>query len=122
MAGKLENAQSGLTPLHLLLAAIGDECGELGRLVDDLQLSLSPAMAILLQNPACHFDLQALDMLSQCLAGLAGYAGALSRAAPEDIWLDSGPALACISVASLQQRLQGHQQSSAFSSGELDLF
>lgn len=112
------------TSLRFILTAIGEEFRELGRFADGFQLTLSPAIRRLALDPACHRDVQSLDLLSQRLAALSAYIPEISQLLPTELILDSRRALASITLSDLQYRLKsapvpldnGHR------TGELDLF
>ena len=112
------------TPLRLILLAISEEFGELGRFADRVQFTLSPAARDLALDLTCHRDVQSLDLLSQRLAALSEYISAIGKLLPEEFRLDSRHALASITLSELQYRLSGAPLPvcEACRTGELELF
>lgn len=112
------------TSLRFILSAIGEEFGELGRFADGFQLTLSPAIRRLALDPACHRDVQSLDLLSQRLAALSAYILEISQLLPTELILDSRRALASITLFDLRYRLNGAPvpTDNGHRTGELELF
>lgn len=112
------------TSLRFILSSIGKEFRELGRFADGFQLTLSPAIIRLALDPACHRDVQSLDLLSQRLAALSAYILEISQLLPAELVLDSRRALASITLFDLQYRLKGAPipMDNGHRTGELELF
>ncbi|MGE4482369.1 hypothetical protein [Acidocella sp.] len=124
MTGTEAHMEDHHTSLRLILNAVGEEFRELGRFSERFQVSLSPAVRNLALDPACHRDVQSLDLLAQRLAALSGYIMEISQLLPDDLMLDSRNALASITLSELQYRLKGAPVpiEEGHRSGELELF
>lgn len=109
--------------LNQIILALGDEFQELGRFVEQLQTILSPALLQLANDPACHRNVQMLDLLSQRLTVLSIFLGSLSEAVPASLLIDASAALEGVSLTELAWRLQGVATSyTAPESGSLEMF
>jgi hypothetical protein len=111
-------------PLAEVLQALGDEFMALGQFTENFQISLSPALLRVANDPECHRNVQTLDLLSQRLAALSGYVLNISRALPTDWRVNSQAALRNISLSDLAYRLQGAPipEQVEMQSGALELF
>ncbi len=97
--------------LHAVLHATALELGELALLTDDL----GGARVVSAEQ------WQALDLISQRLAGLGSFLHALVSELP-DCRPDLGGALATVRVGALVQRLLGQPEHSDEASGDLEVF
>jgi hypothetical protein len=107
-------------PLAEVLQALGDEFMALGQFTENFQISLSPALLRVANDPECHRNVQT----SQRLAALSGYVLNISRALPTDWRVNSQAALRNISLSDLAYRLQGAPipEQVEMQSGALELF
>lgn len=106
----------------LRLAAI--ELADLARLSDRLQQSIARLTAKL-GPPDAGFltEVQAVDLLSQRLDGMAAFLRVLAAGAPEDVTADVHAAVMGLTLAEQARRLSGpHEPTEAAAHGELQLF
>lgn len=88
------------------LDRVADEVGDLVRLGDQLQAVISRLAAA--EDPpdaATLIEAQTADLLSQRLAGLAGFIRALAKAAPGHVTADIGAAVRALTLAEQIRRL-----------------
>lgn len=111
------------TQLVMILDTIAEEIGELGATIDQLQAMLSPAIATIVEDADYVRHLQAFDLASQRLSGLAAFMTSLNAAIPHHYVVNSSSALGEIKLSALASRLTGRDEAPAdVTSGELDLF
>ncbi|MDB5452919.1 MAG: hypothetical protein JWO33_1497 [Caulobacteraceae bacterium] len=103
-------------PMSQLLAACARELTDLTQTCEALQDALSSGF-----GQAAIQDAQALDLVTQSLAALSQYLGAIGAAAPPDWILDATAVAQALPLAGLGARLIGAQPPSE-AEGELFLF
>ena len=102
-------APSEVTPelvrLAAILEAVGQEVARLGQVASDLQEVLSPLACAFGKDGQTAEDIQALDLLSQHLCGVADFLGALVPTLPIEWTADAAAAARTLTLSSLAQRL-----------------
>jgi hypothetical protein len=111
-------AKPSLQPLSRTLRACAGELATMADRCEALQAGLAPA----LQTGAAIEEAQTLDLLTQTMAAVADYIGALAAGLPADLVVDAGAAAAIVPLAELAWRLTGGPAHVPPESGELDLF
>ena len=103
-------------PMSQLLGACAAELDDLNRLCEALQGALSAGF-----SRANLQDAQALDLVTQSLAALSQYLGAMAAETPSAWALDPTPLAAALPLASLGDRLIA-AKTTPEAAGELCLF
>ena len=102
-------APSEVTPelvrLAVILEAVGREVARLGQAASDLQEVLSPLARAFGKGGRNVEDIQALDLISQHLYGVANFLGALAPTLPIAWAGDAVAAARAVTLSSLAQRL-----------------
>jgi hypothetical protein len=105
-------------PLSRTLGACAGELAALADRCEALQAGLAPA----LQSGAAIEEAQTLDLLTQTLAAVSDYLGALAVTLPPDWTVDAAQAASIVPLTELARRLVGGVCLKPPESGELDLF
>lgn len=105
-------------PLSRTLGACARELSALAARCEELQTGLAPA----LRSGAAIEEAQALDLLTQSLAAVAGYLGEVSAELPAELTIDPRDAAAKVPLAEMARRLVGMRPHAAPESGELEMF
>ncbi len=106
-----------------LLITVEAELVELGRLAEQFQAVLGPAMLRAADDFACHQEAQIIDLITQRLYGLSDFMRALRPSVPEAWSVDPDPAASVVTLADLSCRLRGvPEQSSTHQAGEFEAF
>ncbi|OYV32528.1 MAG: hypothetical protein B7Z81_12635 [Acidocella sp. 20-61-6] len=107
-----------------ILEALGEEFLELGKFTESFQVSLSPALLRVANDPECHRNVQTLDLVSQRLAALSKYILMISHLLPQEWRVNSNTALNHVTLSDLAYRLRGAPvpELPEMQSGELELF
>lgn len=99
---------AALPCLRESLGLVAQEASELVDLGDQIQGLISRLVAAALpSDPTVLVDAQAADLLSQRLAGLAGFVKALADAAPAGLAADIEAAIRTLTLAEQARRLSG---------------
>lgn len=107
---------SSQAPMSQVLGACAVELADLSRLCEVLQSALSAGF-----SQANLQDAQAFDLVTQSLAALSQYLGALAAEAPSSWMLDPTASAAALPLASLGDRLVAAKTTTE-AAGELCLF
>ena len=112
--------------LGRILRAVGEEVADLGKMACGLQESLSPSEFGPGWGRAALDRLQALDILTQRLDGIAGFLHALAPTLPADWLCDATRAAEAMTLADLARRLTCANPNTlsepSGAAGELELF
>jgi hypothetical protein len=111
------------TPLVDILEAIAEELSDLGVELDELQITLSPAMYEIAKNADYVRNVQTLDLMSQRLTAISTFVFSLNLSVPGSCLVNSSSALNGVKLSALAQRLMGAEHVPAYGdSGDVDLF
>ena len=108
-----------------MLLAVGREAADLQRDALALQDGLSSWLRVSGTGNTARIELQALDLLSQRLRGLADFLGALAPTLPGDWRCNAQAAAALVTVSDLRNRLcvpEDGQRAPAVEAGACELF
>lgn len=99
------------------------ELVELGRLAEQFQTVLGPAMLRAADDFACHQEAQMIDLITQRLYGLSDFMRALRPSVPEAWAVDPDAAARVVTLGDMACRLRGvPQQISSHPAGEFEAF
>ena len=106
-----------------LLITVEAELVELGRLAEQFQAVLGPAILRAADDFACHQEAQIIDLITQRLYGLSDFMRALRPSVPEVWSVDPEPAARVVTLSDLSCRLRGAPaQLSTHEAGEFEAF
>lgn len=108
-----------MAQLAAVLAAVADEMQELAGLAEALQDGIG-SLPIAFDDLAME-QIQALDMMTQRLSGLAGFLAGLASTIPDKVQAGIGDALQAMPLADMQSRLASRPVAAA-EAGALELF
>jgi len=113
------SAPAARRPLAESLDLVAREVTDLVALGDQLQALISRlVVAAAPSDPSALIEAQAADLLSQRLAGLAAFVGALADAAPADVSADIENALRVLTLTEQARRLSNPASPPADDAGE----